>query len=109
MSAVVDLDLILGADYNFAVVYKTIAAGVTTPVDISGYTVFLEFSSSKNNYAENILCTKNLVGASGEVDLYIPSLAIDELYDLNTRRWRLRLTFPYVAIVPAYGGVNFDG
>lgn len=107
MAAEVDLTFIQTSDYTFAVIYKTLTDGVSTPVDITGYTAYVEFASNRIGYATNDLVVPTITGPSGETSIRVPAAAVDALYALNTRRWRLRLYAPYVNLVIAYGGVDF--
>jgi hypothetical protein len=111
MTAFVDLTVPMGAPYGFTVIYKDalIDGTPTTPIDLTGYTAAIEWSSGKVSYSTYGGSTAAISDpTNGQVDIAMSESSIANLVTFGIRRYRVRIFVAGVAYaVLTMGEVNF--
>lgn len=111
IAANVNITLTLGSDREFVVLYKMSTADgePSTPIDITGWTLYCEFSSGRLNYiTDGGVTASTSAPLEGQIDVTISASAVHNLYLLGVRRYRIRMTSGGASSVILVGTVDFE-
>lgn len=106
----VDIDMVLGSDNTFLVIYSEDTTGDGSSdnrIDITGWTVYFEFSDDKVNFTTYGGVVPAITYDQGEIFFTVISSAVHSMFLDNVRRWRIRLNSSGSDNVIVYGGVKF--
>lgn len=105
----VNITLRLGDTPGYTFIYKeALPDGTPTdPIDLTGYTIEMAFSSGKRDFTEYGGVVAVLTPTEGRVDVTWSESAITNQYLANVRRYRLRAIIGGVPTVIVSGMVVF--